>query len=218
MAKKPPVSSAIVGVARPDNPDAKGLGFVVSGGFVITAAHNLAPPESPNGLYDYDELLVAFGGNEQHSMTPVFVDQCSDLAVLAPADEDGSLAERLAGISPLAIAWSPLMVKKSAGGVFTHDKGLIPASYTVDLGHQVSFLTDAPINAGTSGGPVCDCTGAVLAVVSQTSSHREHRDGWGPLLGHCLPKWLIRDIEARERMEHGMPHSARPIPLAKEET
>jgi len=213
MAKKPAVSSAIVEVVRVNDPEAKGLGFVASGGFVVTAAHNLAPPESPNGLYDYDELLVKLGGHEQHAMTPVFVDQCSDVAVLVPASEDGSLAELLSDISPLAIVWSPLMVKKSVGGVFTHDRGLVLSSYTVELRRHVAFSAEDPINGGTSGGPIFDCTGAVLGVVSQTSSHNGHRDGWGPLLGHCLPKWLTRDIEAHERRDYGMPNGARPIAL-----
>lgn len=218
MAKKAETSLlvGVVEVRRADNERVVGLGFLAAGRHVITAAHNLAPPESPDGLYTEDIHLVRVANGEWGEVTPVFVDRCADLAVLVPPDDLSDFTMQLDSLPPLPIVWHPIMGGDQSGGaLFTHDRGLVPASYDVDARHTVGFTANTPIASGTSGGPLFDRSGAVLTVVSQSVSGQDetHREGWGPSIGQCLPRRLAHTIAHWERANYGLARGVKRVSL-----
>lgn len=199
MKHKVAMHPAVVVVARKKNRRARGLGFVASGGYVVTAAHNLPHPESQNGIYDGDLLFVELSDGGKLQMTPVFVDQCTDIAVLAISDEHPEVEDPLDEVVPLRIAWNPV-VGMHGGTVATHDRGLVKAVCEIRASStRVCFTGKTAFEGGTSGGPVFDGEGRVLAVVSQTTGAEGHRLGWGPAVSECLPAWLVKKIVRHER-------------------
>jgi S1-C subfamily serine protease len=199
MKRQITMPPAVVAVARRKNRRARGLGFVVSGGYVVTAAHNLPPPESANGIYDSDLLVIEVKDGDELRMTPVFVDQCTDIAVLAISDEYPEVTDALDEVAPLLVSWNP-EVGKHSGMVATHDRGLVKAACEIRASaNRVCFTGKTAFAGGTSGGPVLDSKGRVMAVVSQTTSAEDHRLGWGPAISECLPAWLVKKIVRYER-------------------
>lgn len=199
MKHKVATPPALVVVARKKNRRARGLGFVASGGYVLTAAHNLPPPESLNGIYDSDLLVIELSDGAKLQMTPVFVDQCADIAVLAVSNEHPEVEDLLDEVDPLRIAWN-LVVGKHSGTVATHDRGLVEAVCEIGASsNRVCFTARTAFAGGTSGGPVFDSKGRVMAVVSQTTSAEDHRLGWGPAISECLPAWLVKKIVRHEK-------------------
>lgn len=193
--KMPP---AVVQVAQSKNRKARGLGFLTAGAYVITASHNLPRPQSANGIYDHDHLVVTTSGGNSLLMTPVFVDQCTDIAVLALSDANPEKRDVLEEVVPVAVAWVPA-VGKHSGTVATHDRGLVKAVCEVRASsNRITFTGKAPFASGTSGGPVLDGKGQAMALVSQTTTADGRRMGWGPAIGECLPAWLARRIAQQE--------------------
>lgn len=211
MKRQIKMPSAVVQVTQPKNRQSHGLGFVASGGYVVTAAHNLPRPESANGIYDHDAVVVTTSDGDDVLMEPVFVDQCADIAVLGLADTEPESVDTLDEVAPLLIAWTPA-IGKGRGTVATHDRGLVKAICEVRIGsNRVLFTGKIRFAAGTSGGPVCDSKGRVMAVVSQTTSAHAHRLGWGPAIGECLPAWLARKIAGQEKAVAGSLKAAKPV-------
>jgi S1-C subfamily serine protease len=195
---KTKLSPAVVHVAQPKNRNARGLGFVTAGEYVITAAHNLPRPKSANGIYDHDHLVVTTSSGNSLLMTPVFVDQCTDIAVLALSDANPEMRDVLDEVATVPVAWAPT-VGKHAGTVATHERGLVKAVCEVrESSNRITFTGKSPFASGTSGGPVLDGKGRVMALVSQTTTADGNRMGWGPAIGECLPAWLARRIAQQE--------------------
>jgi S1-C subfamily serine protease len=211
MKRQTKLPPAVVQVTWPNNRRARGLGFVASGEYVVTAAHNLPPPPNfTKGVYNYDPLVVETSTGETLEMWPVFVDPCADLAVLAISDEGLEAGESLNEVVPLQIAWRPT-VGSHSGTVGTHDRGIVKVVYDVrTTSTRITFTGKAPFEGGTSGGPVLDQKGRAMAVVSQTTSADGHRQGWGPALGECLPTWLREKIARYEEASEVMPTKPRP--------
>lgn len=212
MIKLPP---AVVQVTQPTNRKARGLGFIVSGGYVVTAAHNLPRPQSANGIYDHDLLLVTTSKGSDVLMEPVFVDQCADLAVLAISDQEQEAMDVLDDVAPLCVVWNP-KVDKHSGTVATHDRGCVKVTCEVRTASiRVTFIGKTAFASGTSGGPVFDSKGRVMAVVSRTTSAQGHRLGWGPAIGECLPVWLMKKIVGQEKAIIASQKVAKPVGRTK---
>lgn len=206
--KMPP---AVVQVTQPKNRKAQGLGFVASGGYVVTVAHNLPRPESVNGIYDHDAVVVTTSEGDKVLMEPVFVDPCADIAVLGLSEAKPDMRDTLDEVAPLLIAWTPA-VGNHGGTVATHDRGLVKATCEVRVASsRVTFTGKAPFASGTSGGPVFDRKGKVMAVVSQTTSADGHRQGWGPAISECLPVWLLKKIVRQEKTVAGIAKAGKPV-------
>jgi len=206
MKRQITLPPAVVQVTQPNNRRARGLGFVASGEYVVTAAHNLPPPPNfTKGVYSYDPLVVETSTGDTLEMWPVFVDPCADLAVLAISDEGREAGESLDELVPLQIAWSPT-VGSHSGTVATHDRGIVKVAYDVrSASIRITFTGKAPFVGGTSGGPVLDQKGRAMTLVSQTTSADGHRQGWGPALGECLPTWLREKIARHEKASGVVP-------------
>jgi S1-C subfamily serine protease len=211
MTRKIATPAAVVQVTQSKKRHARGLGFVVAGGYVVTVAHNLPLPASKNGIYDCDCLVIETQAGDQLLMEPIFVDQCADLAVLGLSDANPETAiDALDAVPPLPIAWTPV-VGRHSGTVATHDRGSVKVVSEVRAASiRVAFAAKSPFTSGTSGGPVCDGNGRAMAVVSQTTSAADHRQGWGPALGECLPAWLAKRILSHEKAIGGGLTSAKP--------
>jgi S1-C subfamily serine protease len=187
-------------IVRTDWPEpSSGQGFVVAGGYIVTAAH-CAPSQAWTDEVSEGELLAARNSRgDTILLRPVFSDPCHDLAVLQVNDEGDS--DGLRGIPGLAIQWR-ISPDFTAGALFTHDRGLVPVSLEVPpvfIGTpRVAFTAEAPINGGTSGGPCLTEKGRVLTPVSFTDSP-DNCTGYGAALGVSLPRWLAVEIWRAER-------------------
>jgi S1-C subfamily serine protease len=187
-------------IVRTEWPEpSSGQGFVVAGGYIVTAAHCVPAQPWTDGVNEGEMLAAKNSHGDTILLRPVFSDPCHDLAVLQIHDEgDG---DGLKGMTALAIQWrtSPDLM---AGALFTHDRGLVPVSLEVPpvfMGTpRVAFTAEAPINGGTSGGPCLTENGRVLSLVSFTGSP-DHCTGYGAALGLSLPRWLAAEIRRAER-------------------
>jgi S1-C subfamily serine protease len=151
----------IRGVAPSCSRQIDGSGFVVADERVMTNAHVLAGVTSP--------VVTAEG--EEYEATPVYVDEDTDIAVLA-----------VPGLSQLPLTWAAAPVGTGAdaiimgypggGGLYVgaarvRDRGRITGPDFRDTHAVVRdvYALNGSVRAGNSGGPLFDSSGHVLGVV-----------------------------------------------------
>jgi S1-C subfamily serine protease len=151
----------IRGVAPSCSRQIDGSGFVVADERVMTNAHVLAGVTSP--------VVTAEG--EEYDATPVYVDEDTDIAVLA-----------VPGLSQLPLSWAAAPVDTGAdaiimgypggGGLYVgaarvRDRGRITGPDFRDTHAVVRdvYALNGSVRAGNSGGPLFDSSGHVLGVV-----------------------------------------------------
>jgi S1-C subfamily serine protease len=149
------------GVAPSCSRQIDGSGFVVAPQRVMTNAHVLAGVTSP--------VVTAEG--EEYDATPVYVDEDTDIAVLA-----------VPGLPQVPLAWAPNPVDTGAdaiimgypggGGLYVgaarvRDRGRITGPDFRDTHAVVRdvYALNGSVRAGNSGGPLFDSSGHVLGVV-----------------------------------------------------
>src|SRR3954463_11154202 len=151
----------IRGVAPSCSRQIDGSGFVIADERVMTNAHVLAGVSSP--------VVTAEG--EEYDATPVYVDEDTDIAVLA-----------VPGLSQLPLTWAAAPVGTGAdaiimgypggGGLYVgaarvRDRGRITGPDFRDTHAVVRdvYALNGSVRAGNSGGPLFDSSGHVLGVV-----------------------------------------------------
>jgi serine protease Do len=179
--------AAVVRIGRHEG---RGTGTVVAPNTVLTSAHNLRG----------DEVTVTFADGRSAVATVKGVDSDGDLAVvtvdtasLAPltwAPGDGSLG---IGAPVFALALPP-----GSGGVRV-TFGAVSAVGRAFRGPRGRLITDAvehtaPLGRGSSGGPLVDAEGRLLAV-------NTHRPGDGLYLARPATQALRESVEALARGE-----------------
>lgn len=151
----------IRGIAPSCSRQIDGSGFVYAPGRVMTNAHVLAGVSRP--------VVTAEG--KEYQATPVYVDQETDIAVLAVPN----LPEVPLSFAPTAVntgADSIIMGYPGGGGLYigaarVRDRGEISGP---DFRNQHTVVRDVyalygQVRAGNSGGPLFDTQGRVLGVV-----------------------------------------------------
>lgn len=139
-----------------------GAGFFVAPGLLLTNAHVVCPGE---------KLEVRLADGRQGSGSATRVDQELDLALVAVEGVEGRpLALGDAGSlrvgDRVAVVGNPLGFdfSVSQGSVSSLDRPLLGVAY---------IQTDAPVNAGNSGGPMLDEWGRAVGVVSMKGTGAE---------------------------------------------
>ncbi len=147
-----------------------------------------------------DDLVVAFGDGQLQGATVLGADEETDIAVvqvdggpLVPAEFGDSDSLKIG--QPVLALGNPLGL---AGGP-TVTSGVISAlTRSIHLGNgggmQV-IQTDAAVNRGSSGGPLVDLRGKIVAI---TTAHMPFADG----IGFAVPSNIARKI-AEEIVEKG---------------
>jgi hypothetical protein len=198
-----------------------GQGVLVTGGFILTAAHCITwNGEGGMALGDrfIEEVTTRTGARFQ--VQTYLAEPVSDIAVLGPPDDDaGENAEKFEEWCE-ATAAVPLASRVLANRllrricdslrveVLTH-KGKWITGQVINYGlgpvHGRMWLeADDRIKGGTSGGPVVDSRGQLVGVVSHSAhSATEGHDGKLPIAHFALPRWacLLMNAHAKEKGE-----------------
>jgi putative serine protease PepD len=182
----------IAGTGRGPRATFGGSGIVVSADGLILTTAVVAPTDTT-----YAILLA-----DQHETTARVV--ASDAAhglVLLQAEATGLTPARLATVAALAVGQRVVAVGSPLGEFTdTVTSGIVSSlGRSVDMrdpstGTRVALdgliQTDAAINAGSSGGPLLDISGTVIAVIATSAS-----DGEG--IGFAIPIEAAADLVAR---------------------
>jgi putative serine protease PepD len=175
--------------ARGAGGDSRGSGFVVSrAGSIVTNAHVVD---------DATAIFVKVGDGASQTATVVGRDESTDLALLRVRAGGRTLR-------PLALADSGRLDVGDAAYALGNPYGLdrtLTSGIVSALQRQIAapngfsiagvIQTDAPINPGSSGGPLLDARGRVIGVNSQILS-----DGGNAGIGFAVPANTVRTVIA----------------------
>jgi S1-C subfamily serine protease len=172
---------------------ALGSGFVVDkDGHVVTNYHV---------VQGADSIDVSFSNQETVSAKVVGTDPSTDLALLAVDVDAKALTPLVLADSdavqvgdPVAAIGNPFGLERTvtAGIVSALQRQVsAPNEYTID--HVIQ--TDAPINAGNSGGPLIDAQGRVIGVNSQIETASGGGGNVG--IGFAVPSNTVKSVVAQ---------------------
>lgn len=164
-----------------------GSGVVVADGLVATNAHNLR----------HDPPVVAFADGRRAEAELRGVDPDGDLAVLA-VDTAGAAPARFAG-RPAAVGDVVVALANPAGQGVRVTVGTVSAlarAFRGPRGRRIDGGLEhtAPLPRGSSGGPLADASGAVVALNTHRAEH-------GFYLAQPVDDALRRRLEALGRGE-----------------
>lgn len=191
-------------------PEAAAQGLLVSGGFVLTAAHALPWDEwdGPEAMALGDDYLVVVKPKMRATfrLRVCAVEPVADIAVLCEPDTQvfGDDAEAFEGFRD---ATQPVLVEDAdfepharvPVHVLTHHGTWLQAEATeMHTGDGCAWLRgERKIEGGTSGGPVTDAAGQLVGLVSWSSE--ETFDGRIPRPHRALPAWAWNRIRAAQQ-------------------
>jgi hypothetical protein len=159
LATGNPAGEARASLGQVSTPTGSGSAWVVDDGTMITNAH-VVESES--------QVEVDFDGGDHETCDVVQVDEVEDLAELACATGDHPalpLADRVPDLGTgVTVLGYP-----GGTGQLTATAGIVSATAVPPEGW---IQTDAPLNPGSSGGPVLDDDGQVLGVAVAVDSQQ----------------------------------------------
>jgi len=191
-----------------------GLGVLVGGGLLLTAAHCLEFDNDTGsrlvlGEHVHFEIETARGGTLRAA--PMFVESISDIAVLGPLDRYAYDSEWVEAYESYREKTRPVPLWKGEGPrpasstgtgarefgirIRSHEKGWISGTATVFLAGRphIWIKTDERIDGRMSGGPIVNESGDLVSVVTAAGGYLgTTNEGHAPLLRHALPEWLFR--------------------------
>ncbi len=186
-------------------PGEGGQGVYIGNGFVLTAAHCLEF-DTAGAIAEGFPPVYYIDRPEGESIwcSPVSIDPCSDLAVVGPCDNQ-QLSERhrellsfFEDVVPIDIRREPLQPEESTScEIRTHLGTWVSGKMTRHSDMPWAWLeADENIIGGTSGGPIVDEDGQIIAVVSITGDD----DASGPhsIPSLWLPPWLLALVPGEE--------------------
>jgi serine protease Do len=175
-------------VVRVGRAEGRGAGIVIAAGAVLTSAHNLRG----------DETTVTFADGRSLTGTVKGVDADGDLAVLSV--DTGSISPiNWAGESAVVPGAPVLALALPIGGGPRITFGTVSAVGRTFRGPRGRLITDgiehtAPLGRGSSGGPLVDTDGRLLAI-------NTHRPGDGFYLALPATEALRTRVDALARGE-----------------
>ena len=208
------VALATVTVVKDEEADSKGRGFLVPGGYVLTAAHCLpwsGEGEMPLGDHFLVTIIVADGSRLKGEV--VAVEPVSDIAVIASPDgqtfprEANAFDEFVDSTEGLIVCKDEFPLGEAFPiGIFTHEEHWISgsASQWRENAPTLFVETTPAVSGGTSGSAVLNDYGEVVGVVSTASEPADEPEGRGTNTGTCarpcqsLPVWVWDAIKRAE--------------------
>ena len=146
---------------EPQPEQGQGSGWIIDGpqGYVVTNEHV---------IHNADEITVTLPNKKQYTGKLIGSDRISDIAVVKIDGQNLQSAKLSNGSDPVIGSWA-IAIGNPFGFQNTVTVGVISATGR-DLrapdGREMKDLiqTDAAINFGNSGGPLCDISGNVIAM------------------------------------------------------
>jgi hypothetical protein len=180
-----------------------GQGILVNNHYILTAAHCIdytLNGAMAMGEYFLEELKTHAG---IITSAPVFVDPCSDIALLSEPDGQELITqweqydEFCMNTSPIKISKMKLEVgKKYNIFIFCHEKRWITGSAQIfnPHSHFINVKANEQIKGGTSGSAIVDEMGEIIGVVSHFIETSGPCEGAAPYIPLCLSVWAKRLI------------------------
>jgi S1-C subfamily serine protease len=209
------VARATVTIFKDEESGPIGQGFLVHGGYILTAAHCV--PWSGEGqmpLGEYFLVTVIAADGRRLTGQVVAVEPVSDIAVIGSPDGQTFSSQATDFDNYLESTEGLILCKDDfpfgAGfpvQIYTHTAEWISGEAT-QWGENVptlSFETKPPVVAGTSGSAIVNDRGEVVGVVSSASETAEEAGDSDVYDGTCarpcqsLPVWLWRAIKSAEK-------------------
>jgi S1-C subfamily serine protease len=204
------VERATVTIFKDEASDNKGRGFLVAGGYILTAAHCV--PSSIDGqmaLGDHYLIKIIAANGNQLTGEVVAVEPVSDIALIGMPDDQvfpdkASQFERFAeSTAALHLCADEFPFGESFPiHVFTHEGAWITgmAAQWKQNAHTLHMETQPPIMGGTSGSAVFNDQGDVIGVVSTATDADIDSESSGTCSRPCqsLPVWAWQTIKASE--------------------
>ena len=184
-----------------------GQGVYIGNGFVLTAAHCL-DFDTAGGIALENDVIYYIDRPKGKRIwcSPVCIDPCSDLAVVGPCDSQecsdlrSEFESFFEDVVPIEIRRNPLLLDESIGcEIRTHLGTWVSGKMTrqADMG-RARLDTDENIIGGTSGGPIVDDDGQIIAVVSIACGSGGATTGPHSIASLWLPSWLLDLVPGEE--------------------
>jgi S1-C subfamily serine protease len=165
----------------------QGSGFVVDGGgLILTNAHVITNVTESRAVHGASAVYVEFSDGDRVAADIVGWDLFSDVGVVRVAAADHPLAPVPLGNSSTVLVGQPVAAIGSPFGQQTSlSVGVVSAtgrsidSLTSGFAVANAIQVDAPINRGSSGGPLFDSSGKVIGINAQIESTSGTAEGVG---------------------------------------
>jgi S1-C subfamily serine protease len=165
----------------------QGSGFVVDGGgLILTNAHVITNVTESRAVHGATAVYVEFSDGDRVAADIVGWDLFSDVGVVRVAAADHKLAPVPLGNSSTVLVGEPVAAIGSPVGQQTSlSVGVVSAtgrsidSLTSGFAVANAIQVDAPINRGSSGGPLFDASGKVIGINAQIESTSGTAEGVG---------------------------------------
>lgn len=184
-----------------------GQGVLVPGGYVLTVAHCIEwDAHGAMALGDYFLEPIETRSGARFRLAPCFADPMSDLAALGEPDSQElsddcdafeSWRDRTDSIPLATLVFDvgesrPVHVLSHLG---TWIEGKI-TRHGGGPGGRLGIDAEEPIRGGTSGGPIVDDDGRLVAIVSYSNEVPDGNacNGLAPVPALALPRWLADAI------------------------
>ncbi len=183
-----------------------GLGVLVEGAYLLTAAHCLEYDNDTGaritlGEHVFYEVETARG--EKLNVAPVFIESISDIAVLGPLDRYSYDEEWIAAYEAFIERTTPVPLwnGRNAGAfgirIHSHKKTWVSGKATIGTAGQpyIWIKTEERIEGGTSGGPIINDSGELVSVVTAAGGYLGMtNEGHAPLLRYALPAGIFQEM------------------------
>jgi S1-C subfamily serine protease len=174
----------------------QGSGFVVDDdGLILTNAHVITNASESRTVRGASAVYVEFADGDRVTAEIVGWDLFSDVGVLRVAPSDHALDPVPLGDSSAVVVGQPVAAIGSPFGQQTSlSVGVVSAtgrsidSLTSGFAVANAIQTDAPINRGSSGGPLLDAAGRVIGINAQIESTSGSAEG----VGFAIPIAIAR--------------------------
>lgn len=196
------VVAATVSVRTKDR--GRGQGVFVEGDYILTVAHAIDFDNEGTMAQGDAYLVPVTSGARTFMADTLFIEPCSDIAILGPADGQEArelcetYEEAAAAVAPIRICRTiPRPGEKFPVWIRTHFRTWV--SGTAEYFHGGTFFldSDTQIRGGTSGGPVVNASGELVGLVSiasDISGSTNRCSTSGPFATLALPGWFMRAL------------------------
>lgn len=199
--KKKLIEKAVVNIKRYG-----GQGVLVPGGYILTAAHCVSVKYNAGKLMGNWDIEEIYAGNKSFKLDVYAAEAGCDIAILGELDNQAFTQNELQSFEvfveetvPIPIFFGEIeLFKEIDVYVYTHFgtwiKGIAKRYNNQSGGIAISY--NEKIKEGTSGSPIVNEKGEIIAIVSHCckKAYKEKYEGSAPIISKALPVWMLERI------------------------